>query len=104
MKKFSVLYTTMNRRIQGLVSEKKKDIWISYDKNPYNPFSQFDDWYAWDLTFGFDICGLIAKEAPTSAENLSEKENNELIDEAIQLVMDRYEDKYGLKLVFGEFK
>ncbi len=87
-----------------MVSDKKKDIWISYDKNPYNPFSQFDDWYAWDIAFGFDICGLIAKEAPTSAENLTDMENDELIDEAIHIVLDKYEESLGLKLVFGEWK
>jgi hypothetical protein len=87
-----------------MVSDKKKDIWISYDTNPYNPFSQFDDWYAWDIAFGFDICGLIAKEAPTSAENLTDMENDELIDEAIHIVLDKYEESLGLKLVFGEWK
>lgn len=87
-----------------MVSEKKKDFWITYDKNPYNPFSQFDDWYKWDLAFGFDICGLIARFAPTSAENLTDMENDELINEAIHKVMDIYETKLGLKLVFGEWK
>lgn len=87
-----------------MVSDKKKDIWISYDTNPYNPFSQFDDWYAWDIAFGFDVCGLIAKEAPTSAENLTDMENDELIDEAIHIVLDKYEESLGLKLVFGEWK
>jgi len=87
-----------------MVSDKKKDMWISYDTNPYNPFSQFDDWYAWDIAFGFDICGLIAKEAPTSAENLTDMENDELIDEAIHIVLDKYEESLGLKLVFGEWK
>lgn len=86
-----------------MASEKKKDFWISYDKNPYNPFTQFDDWYQFDITFGYDICGLIAHFAPTSDENLTEFENNELIDSAINRVMDLYEDSLGLKLVFGEW-
>ena len=84
-----------------MVSEKKKDIWISYDENPFNPFIQFDDWYKWDMAFGYKLCDLIAKEAPTSEENLTEYENNELINEAINLVLDQYEEKYGLYLVFG---
>ena len=85
----------------GMVSEKKKDIWITYDKNPFNPFTQFDDWYDWDFKFGFDICGLIAREAPTSDENLTDYENDELINEAINIVLDKYEESCGLKLVFG---
>lgn len=79
-------------------------MWITYDKNPYNPFKQFDDWYAWDLAFGFDICGLIAREAPISDENLTEYENEEILNEAIQIVMDKYEESFGLKLVFEESK
>ena len=85
----------------GMVSEKKKDIWITYDKNPFNPFTQFDDWYDWDFKFGFDICGLIAREAPTSDKNLTDYENDELINEAINIVLDKYEESCGLKLVFG---
>lgn len=84
-------------------SGQKKDIWISYDENPFNPFTQFDDWYGFDLAYGHDICGLIAREAPTSVENLTEHENDELINEAIQIVMDKYEEILHLKLVFGEW-
>lgn len=86
-----------------MVSEKKKDFWISYDENPYNPFTQFDDWYKFDMAFGYNICGLIAAEAPTSDENLTDFENNELIDSAIHSVMDKYENAFKLKLVFGEW-
>ena len=93
----------MNRRKTGLVSEKKKDFWITTDDNPFDPFTQFDDWYDWDLKMGYDICGKIARFAPTSAENLTDYENNELIDEAIHKVMDLYEDS-GFKLVFGNWK
>lgn len=53
------------------------------------------------MAFGYKLCDLIAKEAPTSEENLTEYENNELINEAINLVLDQYEEKYGLYLVFG---
>lgn len=87
-----------------MVSEKKKAFWPTYDKNPYNPFTQFDDWYAFDVTFGYDLCSLIAYFAPTSEENLTEFENDELIDAAINKVMDLYEESLGLKLVFGEWK
>ena len=77
-----------------MVSEKKKDFWISYDENPFDPFTQFDDWFRFDNAFGYKICDLISQEAPTSEENLTEFENNELINEAINLVLDRYEESY----------
>ena len=87
-----------------MVSQKKKDLWITYDENPYNPLTQFDDWYGFDMAVGYKICDLIANEAPISDDNLSDYENDELINEAINLVLDRYEESLGLKLVFGEFK
>lgn len=89
-------------------SGKKKNMWITYDENPFNPFTQFDDWYGFDMAFGrhlhegFDICGLIARECPRSDENLTEYENEELENQAINIVMDRYEEKYRLKLCFEE--
>lgn len=81
--------------------DKRKNMWITTDDNPFNPFSQFDDWYDWDMKMGYDICGKIARFAPISEENLTEFENNELIDEAINKVLDLYED-FGFRIVFEE--
>ena len=83
-------------------------MWITYKENPYNYFKQPDDWYDFDMAFGralhdgLDICGLIARYAPTSDENLTDFENDELINEAINIVLDKYEEKYGFYLCFNE--
>ena len=82
--------------------DKKKNMWITTPDNPFNPFTQFDDWYDWDMKMGYDICGKIAREAPTSEENLTDYENEELTNEAINLVLDKYEDSLGFKLCFEE--
>lgn len=97
-----------NRRIQGLIANKRKSIWVSYKENPYDYFKQPEDWYAFDMSFGcimhdgYDVCGLIARFAPTSDENLTDFENDELINEAINIVLDRFGPIYGFYLVFGD--
>lgn len=56
--------------------------------NPYNPFTQFDEWYAFDEAKGYHTCSYLARIAKTSNE-LSEKENlieqEKAIDEIISL-------------------
>ena len=56
--------------------------------NPYNPFTQFDDWYAFDESKGYHTCSYLARIAKTSNE-LSERENlieqEKAIDEIISL-------------------
>jgi hypothetical protein len=54
--------------------------------NPYNPFTQFDEWYAFDESKGYHTCSYLARIAKTSNE-LSERENlieqEKAIDEII---------------------
>lgn len=50
--------------------------------NPFNPFTQFDEWYRYDEFYGHHSCGMLARFAFTSDE-LTEEENDEIINEAI---------------------
>lgn len=36
--------------------------------NPYDPFTQFDEWYAYDERKGYCTCGYIDRIAKTSSE------------------------------------
>src|SRR4051794_35588220 len=36
--------------------------------NPFDPFTHWDEWYAWDLSAGYNTCGLLARVALTSDE------------------------------------
>lgn len=42
--------------------------------NPFNPFTQFDEWYAFDSSRGYNTPGLLARIAKTSDE-LSDADN-----------------------------
>ena len=60
---------------------------LSTIDNPYNPFDNWDEWYAWDILDSLntnrpDCCSYIDKIAQTSSE-LSDEENDQIIEEAI---------------------
>ena len=50
--------------------------------NPWNPFTQFDAWFAFDLAHGYDTCGTLARFAATGNE-LTEEENSKIISQAM---------------------
>jgi hypothetical protein len=54
--------------------------------NPYDPFTQWDEWFAWDLTAGYHTPGLLARIARTS-DDLSEADKHLAIQQAIDEIV-----------------
>ena len=54
--------------------------------NPYDPFTQFDEWYAYDEIKGYHSCSLLARFANTSID-LDADEVNLLIEDAIDRII-----------------
>ena len=54
--------------------------------NPYDPFTQFDSWFLYDVEKGYHTCGLLARIAKTDSE-MTEKEENEEIKRAIDEII-----------------
>lgn len=50
--------------------------------NPYDPFTQFKQWFAYDMQKGYNCCGILGRLAFTSS-SLSENENNFALETAI---------------------
>lgn len=50
--------------------------------NPYNPFTQFDEWFAFDERHGYHTCGYIARIAKDSSD-LSPEDQNYVVDQAM---------------------
>ena len=42
--------------------------------NPYDPFTQFDDWFAFDESMGYHTCSYLARVCKTS-EDFSEADD-----------------------------
>lgn len=54
--------------------------------NPFNPFTQFDDWYRFDEDHGYHTCSYLARVAETS-DALSDADNAQRIDEAVDEIV-----------------
>ena len=67
--------------------DSNNDFMLTTLDNPYNPFTQFDEWFAYDTIHGYDTCGTLARFAVTG-NNLTEEENSKIIDEAMDSIMD----------------
>lgn len=50
--------------------------------NPFDIFTQFDDWYKYDHDFGYNCCELIDQFSYCS-DSLSEYENEEEMERAV---------------------
>ena len=61
--------------------------------NPYNPFTEFDQWYAFDVQTGHHTLSLLARVTSTSDE-LSELDQSQAIDQGIETVL--LEDPLGI--------
>lgn len=54
--------------------------------NPYNPQTQWDEWFTWDFNQGYHTPGLLARIAKSSDE-LSELDQELAIEEAIDEII-----------------
>ncbi len=54
--------------------------------NPYNPFTQFQKWFLFDVEKGHNSCAYLARIARTSDE-FTEEENNREIERAIDEII-----------------
>lgn len=55
--------------------------------NPFNPFTQFDDWLNFDIEKGYYSCAYLARISRTSeefTEEENERENERAIDEILK--------------------
>lgn len=57
----------------------------TYD-NPFDPFTQWDQWYSWDMSAGYNTPGLLARIAFTSDE-ISEADQDLAIQNAIDEIV-----------------
>lgn len=54
--------------------------------NPYDPFTQFDDWYAWDVREGYNSLSLLARVVRTS-NDLSDADQDVATEMAIDEIV-----------------
>ena len=54
--------------------------------NPFDYFTQFDEWYAFDTQKGYNTCAYIARIALTSSE-MSEKDYEQAVKDAVDDIL-----------------
>lgn len=54
--------------------------------NPWNPLKDFEKWFSWDITAGYNTCGYLARVART-ADAFTDEENDEEIERAIDEII-----------------
>ncbi len=63
-----------------------EDSMLTTSDNPFNPFIQFNEWYAFDVGKGYNTCAYLARIAKTS-DQLSEKDEAIAIESAIDEIV-----------------
>ena len=59
---------------------------LTTSDNPYDPFTQFENWYAYDESKGYHTCGYIERIAKTSPD-MSSFDQIEAVNEAIDEIL-----------------
>lgn len=66
-----------------------EDVMLTTYDNPFNPFTQFDMWFKYDmLVLGHNTCGELARNSFTSpiySDEVNEREIDRAMDEMIAL-------------------
>ena len=66
--------------------------------NPFDPFTQFDSWFLYDVEKGYNSCAYLDRIAKTS-DQLSDEENAEEIERAIDEII-----KYDFMNIYKKLK
>lgn len=54
--------------------------------NPFNPFTHYEDWYAWDVAKGYNSCSYLARIAKAPS-TLSQTDESLAIERAIDEIV-----------------
>lgn len=61
-------------------------VMVTTEDNPFNPFTQFEDWYTFDEQKGYHTCSYLARICKSSSE-LSITEQEQCIEEAVDEIV-----------------
>jgi hypothetical protein len=64
-----------------------RNIALSTKDNPFNPLLQFDEWYSYDVSMGYNSSGYLARICKTSIE-LSDQDQLDAIESAIDEIIE----------------
>ncbi len=68
------------------MSNVREDFVLTTVDNPWNPFTQWDEWFAYDTIKGYNTSGLLDRFTVTS-NDLSEPDNQQAILEGMKAIV-----------------
>lgn len=75
-----------------------KAVMITTIDNPFDPFTQFDEWYAFDIAKGYFTCSYLARIA-VDAKEISDKDASLMNEFAIDEIIEKNPLKIYKKVV-----
>ena len=69
-----------------MANTKSNECMLTTIDNPYNPFKQFDLWYLYDISKGYNSSAYLARIARTS-DQFTDEENNKEVERAIDEII-----------------
>ena len=61
-------------------------VWLTTPDNPYDPATDWDAWYAYDITQGYNTCGYVARICHTS-DDLSYADQVLDVEDAVEEIL-----------------
>jgi hypothetical protein len=62
-------------------------IWITTADNPFDPFTDFDNWYRYDESNGYCTSGYLARYFDTDTSDMGDEEYEALLTAAIEIIL-----------------
>jgi len=62
--------------------------------NPYNYFTQFDEWYSWDTAQGYNTLSLLARVTKTSDDFPTQMEEADITDAVDEILRENVAGVY----------
>lgn len=85
------------------MTNESDDYMLSTVDNPFNPFTQWDQWYAYDRAMGYETCALLARIAIVS-DDLSEADQSRAIDVAVDSILENDPFDLWIKVTRNSFE
>lgn len=60
---------------------------LTTEDNPFDPVTQFDEWFAWDEANGYHTCGLLARMGINDAD-ISDADQDAEDDQVIDFIIE----------------
>ena len=74
--------------------EVMRIVMLTTQDNPFNPITNFDEWYTYDLRMGHDTCGVLARLCPAPSDVLPDEYISALKEQKIDELCNLFPKMY----------